>query len=237
MKVLKIAIFVLLALNILVPAFQSCTKDSSKTNNAAVTLENLVSTYNAGVVLEHEKAILMEGEMTVMTLPSKEVLFFLKKNGALTYDIFLGQGTELSSMIQKELGKVKIAYLREAMAVETEDGEIYTFTIGERKGNEIVQKLTPSWSGKGYGLAYRWNRTVDPSDYKGLAAESELASRASDCRCVESVPPPNPAPPCQSGGSGATSCSIGATVINGVTTDPGCSVTCGSTTYACCNPG
>jgi hypothetical protein len=230
MKVLKITVFILLVLNII----QSCTKDSSKNDNPALqfTLENLVSTYNKGVALDHNKAILMEGEMTVMTLPSKEVLFFLKKAGASTYEIFLGQGTELSSMIQTELGKVKVAYLREALAVETETGEIFTFTIGERKGHELVQKLTSTWSGKGYGLAFRWNRTETPSDYKGLSSEKDLEFRAATCRCELSG---GPSVPCSSGGVGATDCSIGATVVNGVTTDPGCSIGCGQGYYACCN--
>jgi hypothetical protein len=231
MKVLKITVFALFLLNILVTAFQSCTKDSSKTNNATVaTLENLVNTYNAGVVFEHEKAILMEGEMTAMTLPSKEVLFFLKKEGKPTYDIFLGQSTELSSVIQKELGKVKVAYLREAMAVETEVGEIYTFTIGERKGNELVRKLTPTWYGKGYGLAYNFNSSLSPSDFKGLSSTDEL--RASSCKC-RLVTPNTTWDDCDSGGDGANSCSIGASG-----SDPGCSVSCVSTEYstyyACC---
>ena len=186
-----------------------------------------MSEYNAGVILEHEKAILMEGEMTVMTLPSKEVLFFLKKSGETTNDIFLCQGTELTSTIQKELGKVKVAYLREALAVETENGEIYTFTIGERKGHEIVQKAIPTWSGKGYGLSLNRSRNEGPLDYKGLNSTNEL--RASTCKCREPIDPDDD---CDSGGHYSTSCSIGPT-----TTDPGCSTSCTGGRYACCING
>lgn len=228
-KLLQITVLVLLVLNIAAPAFQSCTKETPKTDNPVlqVTLENLVSTYNAGVVLAHEKAALLEGEMTVLTLPSKEVLFFLKKEGKATYDMFLGQGTELSSMVQKELGKVKVAYLREAMAVETQNGEIYTFTIGERKGHELVQKLASTWSGKGYGLALNFDISEAPADFKGLASTDEL--RATTCKCRLQTPTTDDSD-CDSGGEGSTSCSIGASG-----TAPGCSVSCtGPTYYACC---
>lgn len=218
-------------LNIIAYTFPSCTKETSKAipTPDAITLEKMVVSYNSGKVLEHEKAILTEGDMTIMTLPSKEVLFFLRKDGASTNDIFLGQGIQLSSSVQKELGRVTVAYLREAIAVQTEEGEIYTFTIGEGKGHETIQKIASSWSGIGYGLSFRWNRDTGPSDYKGLNSEKELMVRASSCVCVDvtSTNPPN----CESGGAGSTACSIGAT-----STDPGCSVTCGSAYYSCCNP-
>lgn len=227
-KVLQITVLVLLLLNIVVPAFQSCTKDSSKTDNPAlqVTLENLVATYNNGVMLEHEKAILMEGEMTIMTLSSKEVLFFLKKDDITTNDIFLGQGTELSSVIQKELGNVKVAYLREALVIETAAKEIYIFTIGERKGHELVQKLAPIWFGKGYGLSLNINRAEGPSAYKGLSSTDEI--RASTCKCRYQEAGSDDSD-CTAGGSGSTSCSIGASG-----SDPGCSVSCSEGHYSCC---
>lgn len=240
MKFLKITIFVLLVLNILVPAFQSCSKDSSKTENPTLqlTMENLVNSYNKDVTFEHEKAVFLEGEMTIMTLPSKEVLFFLKKEGSNINEVFLGQGTDLSSMIQKELGKVKVAYLREALGIETEDGAIYTFTIGERKGHDIIQKLTPAWTGKGYGLTYNYGRDLGPSDFKGLSSTDELREPTpSSCKCRVSGSSDSD---CASGGAGSTSCSIGATTAaNGTTVDPGCTVSCGTSAggvvyYACC---
>ncbi|MBK8194039.1 MAG: hypothetical protein IPK76_12820 [Lewinellaceae bacterium] len=174
---------------------------------------------------------MLEGEMTLVTLPSREALFFLKKAGESDYDIFLCQGTELSSAAQKELGKVKVAYLREALAIETSEGDIYTFTIGSRKGHEIIQKVVPYWSGKGYGLALNNNRADGPLDYKGLSSTDDL--RASSCKC-RLYHDPNDDSDCDSGGIGASSCSIG-----GTSTDPGCSVSCasdvaGSTYYACC---
>ncbi|MBV6440236.1 MAG: hypothetical protein DYG98_11020 [Haliscomenobacteraceae bacterium CHB4] len=234
MKAIKIIVFVLLVLNMVAPIFQSCIKDTPKTDNQVPpTLEQLVNTYNTGVTLEHEKAILLEGDMTIMTLPSKEVLFFLKRGTQSSYDIFLGQGTELSSAVQKELGKVKVAYLREAMAVQTEDGNIYTFTIGERKGHEVIQKLSPAWTGKGYGLAYSYNGNLSPKDFKGLSSTNEI--RASTCKCRRQEPNTDWSD-CDSGGEGASSCSIGASG-----TDPGCSVSCASnsysTYYACCQNG
>lgn len=242
MKLLKIAVFFLFALNVAIPLIQSCTKDTPKTDNPASRpgMESLVSEYNAGVLFNHEKALLLEGKMTVLSLPSKEVLFFLKQENEPGNQVFLGQGTVLSSTIQKDLGKVKVAYLREAIAIETEQKEIYTFTIGERKGHDLIRKLTPDWSGKGFGLAFNYRRYTEPFDYQGLLSTDDLVqdrATPSSCKCVE--PQEVPTSNCTSGGTGASSCSIGATVNNGVTVDPGCTVSCATVDgvvrwYACC---
>lgn len=179
MKMLKITVLVLFALNLAAPTFQSCSKDFSKADTSTLqsTLENLVKAYNQNVMLEHDKAIFMEGDMTIVTLPSKEVLFFLKKEGAATNDLFIGQGTALSSMLQKDLGKVKVAYLKEAIAIKAADGTVYTFTIGVRKGHELVQKLSPNWSGTGFGLANYYGRHISPDECKGASSTDDLVLR------------------------------------------------------------
>lgn len=225
-KFLQITVLLLLALNFAMPGFQSCTKENPKPDNpmSKVTLESLVNLYNIGTTLPHQKASLLEGEMTVFTLPSKEVLFFLTQAGKSTNDIFLGQGTELGSLLKKELGKVKVAYLREAMAVEMQNGEIYTFSIGVGKGHDLIQKLAPTWLGKGYGLSLNLNRTETPSNFKGLFSTDEL--RASICRCREKGSDDSD---CTAGGKGSTDCSIGSS-----SNDPGCSVSCNNLNFACC---
>ena len=222
MKLLKITVAVLFLLNITIPVFHSCTKESAKTPDP-VTLESLVNAYNIGLLHEPEKAVILEGTMTIMTLPSKEVIFFLKPAASPGNHIFIGQGTELPSMLQKDMGAIKVAYLKDAMAVEAADGSVYTFTIGVRKGHELVQKLKSDWAGAGYGLTLNYNRTEGPGDFKGLASTEEF--RASVCKCRLANQSDTD---CDSGGSGAASCSIGST-----TTDPGCSVSC-SVGYACC---
>lgn len=225
-QLLQIAVLLLFALNLCMPVFQSCTKEGPKADNASVpiTLENLVNQYNAGIGLPHQKASLLEGQMSVLTLPSKEVLFFLNQPGKPTNDIFLGQATELSSVLAKELGKVKVAYLREALAVESSNGEIYTFTIGIRKGHDLVQKLASTWTGKGYGLSLNLNRAEGPLNFKGLFSTDEL--RATTCKCREKGSNDSD---CTAGGNGSTDCSIGASG-----TDPGCSVSCNDLYFACC---
>lgn len=236
MKALRISIFILLVLNILVPVIQSCTKDSQKTGNSA--LRNLVDTYNKDVPFEQDKAVYLEGEMTVMTLPSKEVLFFLKKENKPTTEIFLAQGTSLPSNPDKALGKVKVAYLHEAVAIEAENGDIYTFTIGERKGDALIQNLTPAWAGKGFGLAFWFNRKETPSDFAQLASTDDLygnlRATAPECKCKVYDPNVTNDPDCTSGGVGATSCSIAT-----VETVAGCSVSCESQNsyYTCCKAG
>lgn len=236
MKALKITIFILLVLNILVPIIQACTKDSQKAGNSA--LRNLVNTYNKDVPFEQDKAVYMEGEMTVMTLPSKEVLFFLKKENKPTTEIFLAQGTYLPSNPNKVLGKVKVAYLHEAVAIETEEGDMYTFTIGERKGDALIQSLTPAWAGKGFGLAFWFNRKETPSDFAQLASTDDLyrnlRATSPECKCKVYDPNVSNDPDCTSGGVGATSCSIAT-----VGTVAGCSVSCDTehSFYACCKAG
>ena len=108
--------------------------------------------------------------------------------------------------------------------METANGEIYIFTIGEGKGHKLVQKLVPTWSGKGFGLALNRSRTEGPLDFKGLSSSNEL--RASTCKCRVNLTDDSD---CTAGGNGSTSCSIGSTV-----NDPGCSVSCNEHYYACC---
>lgn len=237
MKLIKITVSILLVLNLLIPFLQSCTKDSPKTNHSV--LQNLVGAYNKDVHFEQDKAIFIEGEMTIITLPSKEVLFFLKKENKATHEIFLAQGTELPSNIKRNLGKVKVAYLREAMAFETQDGEFYTFTIGVRKGHQLIQGFSSAvWSGSGFGLAFWYNRSEIPSDYEGLSSTDDLyrnlRATPAECKCKLYDPQIPTDPDCTSGGPGSTSCSIAT-----VGTIAGCSVSCDTehSYYACCVAG
>lgn len=222
MKILKFTVAALFLLNVALPVFQSCTKESAKASDP-VTLESLVNAYNIGLLHENEKAAMLEGVMTIMTLPSKEVIFFLKPANSPDNHILIGQGTELPSMLQKDLGLVKVAYLKDAIAVEDKDGNIYTFTIGVRKGHELIQKLNSDWAGTGYGLILNYNRSEGPADFKGMASTEEFRGSVCKCRLANQSDTD-----CDSGGLGAASCSIGST-----TTDPGCSVSC-SVGFACC---
>jgi|GEM_PF-6271553 len=224
MKIIfQITVFALLCLNV-VFYFPACTKDTpGSKQQQAITLESLVSSYNVGISAEPFKAQLLEGTMEVLTLPSREVIFFLKQADQMANDVFIAHATDVSVQLNADLGQVKIAYLRQAVAIQDQTGQIYTFTIGEGKGHELIQKLTSTWTGQGFGLSFKTQVQESISDYKGLASTSELRSVACDCEKARGG--------CDSGGEGATDCSISSNTIGGGS----CSVSCGSGYYACCN--
>ncbi len=224
-KVLQIAVFSLLFLNVIF-YFPSCTKDTpSSTAQQPVTLESLVLAYNVGLNIDAYKAQFLEGTMEVITLPSKEVLFFLKQADQTNNSMFLAQATDFSSKLTADLGQVKVAYLKEAIVIQDQTGLLYTFSIGEGRGNELIQKLTATWTGQGYGLAFNTHVQESVTNYKGLSSTNEL--RKVSCKCEASGGRSD----CDSGGVGSTECSIS----SGGLTSEGCSVRCGGGYYACCN--
>lgn len=239
------SVFMLLVLGATFLFLYRCSQsdNNSETSGNAAFIAGLVAQYNAGESIDEFKAIFMEGSMSVLTLPSKEVLFFLKRtDNSAVNDIFICQNNQLETTLNEDLGNVYVAYLREALVIQTTNGKTYVFSIGERKGHEIAKNISADWSITGYGLAFWMNRSDDPSSFKGYSSLSEkyapgdpdkASSRSSvnECQCVEyQVPrPPDGDSNCNSGGYGSSSCSI-----TGTTTQAGCSTNCSGNYYACC---
>lgn len=205
-------------------SFQGCLKENPTDENQPTqfSLAQMVADYNYGKNMDFEKALLLKGTVTAMTFPSNEVLFFIEYPGQSSQDLFYGQGTSLSSTLGKEMKEVTVAYFRDALAVETKEGELFTYSLGEGEGHNLIKDLPAVWKGTGYGLSYRTNTPFRPKDVKGLSSLEIV--REVTCICIEFYVQEE----CDSGGPGAVTCSIS-------DSSGECSVTCREQYYPCCN--
>lgn len=204
-------------------------KEERKEETKIVSLEKLVENYNQGKIhYPKDRALLIEGEMTLMTLPSTEALFFFNSGEEGGDIMFYCQREPKSSdtpeAMERSLGHVRAAYLREALVVSTSDGELFTFSIGKGLGTELIKDIKANWHYEGFGLSAIHGRDYTPEDFRGQQSVSETRADV-ECKCVRHTETTD----CQSGGEGALSCSVSLGAES-------CTATCnGEWYYACCN--
>lgn len=208
-----------------------CNKETKKEERTKetkiVSLEKLVESYNKDKINAHQMASLYKGEMTIITLPSTESLFMLdggeEEGGILFYCQSEPKSSDANEVMDKNLGLVRAAYLREALVVSTSDGELFTFSIGKGQGDELIKDIKANWQHIGFGLSAIQGRGYSPEDFRGLQSVSD--SRAAVvCACVLQTEVAD----CQSGGEGAMSCRVSKDARS-------CTATCGEGYFACCN--
>jgi hypothetical protein len=208
-----------------------CNKEAKKGERTEetkiVSLEKLVESYNKDKINAHQMASLYEGEMTIITLPSTESLFMLEggeeEGGILFYCQSEPKSSDANEVMDKNLGLVRAAYLREALVVSTSDGELFTFSIGKGQGDELIKDIKANWQHIGFGLSAIQGRGYSPEDFRGLQSVADTRADVA-CLCVRHTETAE----CEAGGSGSTSCSISSGTAS-------CNVTCDGWHYACCN--